>query len=64
MQNPENVYEAFCIDFKGKDALFLIPALDMQTMLNNTNDFQLNQKVALKMSKVDITIQNVIFSIV
>lgn len=64
MQNPENVYEAFCIDFKGKDALFLIPALDMQTMLNNTNDFQLNQQVALKMSKVDITIQNVIFSIV
>ncbi len=63
LQNPENEYEAFCIDRRGNDALFLIPALDMQTSLQNTGDFQLNQSVVLKMSKVDITTQNVMFQI-
>jgi len=64
IQNPENTYEAFCIDRRGNDALFLIPALDMQTTLKNTNDFQLNQKVELKMSKVDITTQSVMFQVI
>jgi len=63
IQNPENTYEAFCIDRRGNDALFLIPALDMQTTLKNTGDFRLNQKVELKMSKVDITTQSVMFQI-
>ncbi|MCQ2587435.1 MAG: RNB domain-containing ribonuclease [Treponema sp.] len=64
LQNPENQYEGFCIDLKGKDALFLIPSLDMQTTLQNTEDFKLNDKVLLKMSKVDIPEQKVMFSIV
>lgn len=64
LQNPENVYEGFCIDRRGNDALFLIPALDMQTTLRNTGDFNLNDKVNLKAGSVDITTQNVIFSVV
>jgi exoribonuclease-2 len=64
LQNPENVYEGFCIDRRGNDALFLIPALDMQTTLRNTGDFNLNDKVNLKAGSIDITTQNVIFSVV
>lgn len=61
MQNPELTYEAFCIDKRGNDALFLIPNLDMQTTLKNTGNFSLNDKVTLKMSKVDIPLQKVVF---
>ncbi len=62
LQNPELSYEAYCIDIKGKEALFLIPSLDMQTTLNNTDDFQLNDCINLKMSNVDIPEQKVIFT--
>ncbi|MCQ2576819.1 MAG: RNB domain-containing ribonuclease [Treponema sp.] len=61
MQNPENIYEAFCIDIKGKEALFLIPELDMQTTLQNTEDYKLNDKISLKTGKVDVTEQKVDF---
>jgi len=61
LQNPENTYEGYCIDLRGKDALFLIPALDMQTTLQNTEDFKLNDKIELKVSKVDIPLQTVDF---
>ena len=62
LQNPDIVVEGFCIDLKGKDALFLIPELDMQTMLANTDDFKLNDKVSLKAQKIDITEQQVMFA--
>ena len=62
LQNPENVYEAFCIDKRGNDALFLIPSLAMQATMHNCSDVKLNDRAELKVSKVDIPNQNVDFS--
>ena len=61
LQNPDKEYEAFCIDRRGNDALFLIPALDMQATLHNCSDVNLNDAAVLKMSKVDIPEQKVDF---
>ena len=61
MQNPEQTYEAYCIDKRGNDALFLIPSLDMQTTLKGCNDIKLNDEITLKPGKIDITTQNVDF---
>ena len=62
LQNPDAEYEAFCIDRRGNDALFLIPSLDMQATLHNCSDVKLNDAAVLKMSKVDIPEQKVDFS--
>ena len=62
LQNPDAEYEAFCIDRRGNDALFLIPSLDMQATLHNCSDVKLNDAVVLKMLKVDIPEQKVDFS--
>ena len=62
LQNPEQEYEAFCIDRRGNDALFLIPSLDMQATLHNCSDVQLNDAARLKVTKVDIPNQKVDFS--
>ena len=62
LQNPDAEYEAFCIDRRGNDALFLIPSLDMQATLHNCSDVNLNDAAVLKMSKVDIPEQKVDFS--
>ena len=62
LQNPENIYEAFCIDKRGNDALFLIPSLAMQATMHNCSDVKLNDRAELKVSKVDIPNQNVDFS--
>lgn len=61
MQNPEQTYQAFCIDKRGSDALFLIPSLDMQTTLKGCSNINLNDEVTLKAGKIDITTQNVDF---
>ena len=61
MQNPEQTYEAYCIDKRGTDALFLIPTLDMQTTLKLCPEIKLNDEVTLKAGKIDITTQNVDF---
>ena len=63
MQNPEQTYEAYCIDKRGSDALFLIPYLDMQTTLKGCSNINLNDKVILKPGKIDVTTQDVIFTI-
>ncbi|MBP5519556.1 MAG: RNB domain-containing ribonuclease [Treponema sp.] len=62
LQNPESEYEAFCIDRRGNDALFLIPSLDMQATLRNCNDVKLNDSACLKVAKVDIPEQKVDFA--
>ncbi len=61
MQNPEQTYQAYCIDKRGTDALFLIPSLDMQTSLKACSEIQLNDQVKLKAGKIDITRQEVTF---
>lgn len=57
LQNKEQVYEAYCIDKRGTDGLFLIPELDMQTTLKFQGERELNDKVNLKIKAVDITTQ-------
>ena len=61
MQNPEQTYQAFCIDKRGTDALFLIPSLDMQTTLKGCANTNLNDEITIKPGKIDITTQNVDF---
>ena len=62
LQNPEKTFEAFCIDKKGSDTIFLIPELDMQTVLKGCGETKLNDKVVLKALSVDVTTQNVDFT--
>ena len=59
LQNPDNEYEAFCIDRRGNDALYLIPALDMQATIKGAGDVKLNDKAILSANRVDIPNQNV-----
>ncbi|MBR1640145.1 MAG: RNB domain-containing ribonuclease [Treponema sp.] len=61
-QNPELTFEGFCIDRRGNDALYLIPALDMQATIKNAGDLPLNEKAVLKAGKIDIVEQTVVFS--
>ena len=61
LQNPDQEYEAFCIDKRGADALMLIPSLDMQTTLKGFNEINLNDKVIVKMKSVGIPEQSVEF---
>ena len=61
LQNPEKTYQAFCIDRRGDNGLFLIPDLSMQTSIKVGDEMQLNQEVCLKMDRVDIPNQNVQF---
>ena len=62
-QNPELTFEGFCIDRRGNDALFLIPALDMQATIKNAGDIALNTQATLKAGKIDIVEQSVVFSL-
>ena len=61
LQNPDSVFEAFCIDRRGNDALFLIPSLDMQATLHNCYGVSLNDRAELKVSRIDIPEQKVEF---
>lgn len=54
LQNPDWTGEAVCIDFKGSDAVFMIPSLAQQTMFTPKNKVQLNDKIVLKVKSVDI----------
>lgn len=62
LQNPDLTFEAFCIDKKGADTIFLIPSLDMQTVLKGCSETKLNDKVLLKALSVDVSTQNVDFT--
>lgn len=61
LQNPDNVFDGYCIDKRGTDALFLIPSINMQATIKNCDDVNLNDKVELKVSDVDIPNQKVLF---
>ena len=64
LQNPDNEYEGFCIDKRGNDALFLIPQLDMQTIMKNCMQIEFNEIKMLKMKKVDIPTQTADFTFI
>ena len=63
LQNPENVYEGVCIDKRGDDFIFIIPALDMQTMIKGVSA-ELNDNISLKASNIDVPNQKVDFMVV
>ena len=54
MQNPDWTGEAVCVDFKGNEAIFMIPSLAQQTMFAPSKKLNLNDKIALKVKSVDI----------
>lgn len=64
LQNPQKQYEAFCIDRRGNDALFLIPDLDMQTTMKNCGEITLNESKTVVMKKVDIPTQSADFTFI
>ena len=64
IQNPDWTGDAYVLDHKGKDTLFLIPSLDMQTTMQGCDHMELNEKVTLKMERCEISTQEVIFQIV
>ncbi len=61
LQNPEKTYKAYCIDHIGKDARYLIPELDMQTIIGGAGEDPLNYEAELKAERVDIPTQDVRF---
>ncbi len=54
LQNPDWTGEAVCVDFKGDEAIFMIPSLAQQTMFAPSKKLNLNDKVTLKVKSVDI----------
>ncbi len=54
LQNPDWTGEAVCVDFKGNEAIFMIPSLAQQTMFAPSKKLNLNDKIALKVKSVDI----------
>ena len=54
LQNPDWTGEAVCVDFKGSDAVFMIPSLAQQTMFAPKNKLNLNDKIMVKAKSVDI----------
>ena len=54
LQNPDWTGEAVCVDFKGSEAVFLIPSLAQQTSFVPKNKLSLNDKILVKAKSVDI----------
>lgn len=54
LQNPDWTGEAVCVDFKGSEAVFMIPSLAQQTMFAPKNKLNLNDKITVKVKSVDI----------
>ena len=54
LQNPDWTGEAVCVDFKGNEAIFMIPSLAQQTMFAPSKKLSLNDTVTLKVKSVDI----------
>ncbi|MDE5580692.1 MAG: RNB domain-containing ribonuclease [Treponemataceae bacterium] len=53
-QNPEWNGEAVCVDFKGKEAVFLIPELAQQTSFIPREKIALNETRRVKVKSIDI----------
>lgn len=54
LQNPDWTGEAVCVDFKGNEAVFMIPSLAQQTTFAPKNKLNLNDKIIVKAKSVDI----------
>ncbi len=54
LQNPDWTGEAVCVDFKGNEAVFMIPSLAQQTVFAPSKKLELNDKIMVKAKSVDI----------
>lgn len=54
LQNPDWTGEAVCVDFKGKEAVFLIPELAQQTSFVPREKIALNETRRVKVKSIDI----------
>ncbi|MCQ2578275.1 MAG: RNB domain-containing ribonuclease [Treponema sp.] len=60
LQNPQWTGDAYCIDIKGNDRVFLIPELDMQGTIALTNE-DYNDCIKVRAVDIDMTTQTVNF---
>lgn len=60
LQNPDWTGDAYCIDIKGNDRVFLIPELDMQGTIALTGE-DYNDCIKVRAADIDVTTQTVSF---
>lgn len=61
LQNPDWTGEAVFVEQKGREGVFMIPSLAQQTLMIPSKELELNQKVTVKASNIDIASQKVDF---
>lgn len=61
LQNPDWTGEAIFVEQKGREGVFMIPSLAQQTLMIPSKELELNQKVTVKASNIDIASQKVDF---
>lgn len=64
LKNPEWTGEAVCVDKQQKQALYFIPSLGMETVIGGVSPVDLNGKVNLAVSKIDLPNLQVVFKFV
>lgn len=62
LQNPDWTGEAVYVEQKGNLGVFMIPTLAQQTTLVPSKQLNLNDKIIVKASNIDIATQSVIFN--
>lgn len=62
LQNPDWTGEAVLVEMKGNLGVFMIPSIAQQTTFIPSKNLNLNDSVMVKVSSIDISTQNVIFS--
>ncbi|MBQ0003795.1 MAG: RNB domain-containing ribonuclease [Treponema sp.] len=61
LQNPDWTGEAIFVEQKGREGIFMIPSLAQQTLMIPSKPMELNQKITVKASNIDIASQKVDF---
>jgi exoribonuclease-2 len=54
LQNPEWTGEAVCVELRGKQAVFVIPSIALETVMTPDIPVSLNSSVPVKAGAVDI----------
>ena len=62
LQNPDWTGEAVYVEQKGNVGVFLIPSIAQQATLVPSKPLNLNDKITVKASNIDISTQSVIFN--
>ena len=62
LQNPDWTGEAVYVEQKGNAGVFMIPSIAQQTVLVPSKPLNLNDRITVKASNIDISTQSVIFN--